>query len=77
MDITNLTLGEISTVEELSGRSLSALSDETAPKGKIMAALAYVLKRRQDPKYTLREAEELTMDQVNELFAKDNDEIKK
>ena len=77
MDITNLTLGEVATVEELSGRSLSTLGDESAPKGKLMAALAYVITKRDDPKYTMRQAEGLTMEDVNKLFTADKDDLKK
>lgn len=77
MDITNLTLGEVATVEELSGRSLSTLNDEATPKGRVMAALAYVLTLRTDPKYTMRQAEALTMEDVNKLFTADKDDVKK
>lgn len=77
MDITNLTLGEVATVEELAGRSLSTLNDENTPKGKIMAALAYVIIKRDDPKYTMRQAEGLTMEDVNKLFTADKDDVKK
>lgn len=77
MDITNLTLGEIATVEELAGVGLAALADEKAPKAKLMAALAYVKTKRENPKYTLREAENLTMDQVSQLFAGESEELKK
>lgn len=77
MDITNLTLGEIATVEELAGVGLAALADEKAPKAKLMAALAYVKTKRENPKYTMREAEGLTMQQVSDLFAAESDETKK
>lgn len=68
MDIKNLTIGEIAKVEELSGYPLAYLSEDDKPKGKLMAALAFVLKRREDPKFTLEAANKLTMDEITSFF---------
>ena len=76
MDIQNLTLGEIAKVEEVSGRAFADISDETAPKGALMAALALVIKRRENPKFSLEDAQALTMNDITELLSKD-DESKK
>lgn len=51
-----LTLGEVSTIEDLSGTSISALSTET-PQGKFLAALVMVAKRRNgEPTFTFNQA---------------------
>lgn len=76
MDIQNLTLGEIAKVEEVSGRALAELSDDTAPKGALLTALALVIKRRENPKYSLEDAQNLTMKDIEALLAGD-DEAKK
>lgn len=76
MDINTLTLGEVAKIEELSGQPLASLSDEAAPKGKLMTALAFVIKRRQDPKYTMIQAEGLRMADIQELLADDGDQAK-
>jgi hypothetical protein len=76
MDISNLTLGEIAKVEEVSGQALAQLSEDDAPKGRLLAALALVIKRRTNPKYSLEEAEALTMNDINALLSGD-DEAKK
>jgi hypothetical protein len=68
MDIKNLTLGEISKVEELSGMPLAALAEEDKPKGKLLASLALVIKRREDPKFTLEQANNLTMAEITALM---------
>lgn len=68
MDIKNLTLGEVSKIEELSGLPLAALGEDDKPKGKLMAALALVIKRREDPKFTLEMANQLTMDDITALM---------
>ena len=77
MDIKNLTMGEISKVEELSGLPIGALADDDKPKGKLMAALAFVIKRREDPKFTLEAANNMTMDEINALLLGDGDSVKK
>lgn len=76
MDIKNLTMGEISKIEELSGLPLSALSDDDKPKGKLMAALAMVIKRREDSKFTLEMANKLTMAEINSLLSEPEEELK-
>lgn len=70
MDFQTLTLGEISKIEEISGLPLSAMADEDKPKGKQMAAIAFIMKKRQDSSYTLKQAEALTFTEVTELLAK-------
>jgi hypothetical protein len=77
MDIKNLTMGEISKVEELSGMPIAALADDDKPKGKLMAALAFVIRRREDPKFTLEAANNMTMDEINALLLGDEDSVKK
>jgi hypothetical protein len=77
MDHNTLTLGEVTIIEELSGLTLQSLGDPNAPKGKIMAALAYVVKKREDPKYTFAMAEQLTSEEANALFAGDTEAVKK
>ena len=58
MDINDLTLGEISVVEQYAGISIDQA--EEAPKGKLLASWAYVVKRRTEPKYKYEDALKLT-----------------
>lgn len=69
MDISKLTLGEIATIEQLSGKPFAELADEEAPKGAILAALAYVIKKREDKSYTIDQARSLTMEDINDLMS--------
>lgn len=71
MDINSLTVGEVAKIESLSGQAISALGDEDKPKGKIMAAFAFVIKYRENPKFTWENALELTLTEVNELLGYD------
>ena len=70
MDINNLTLGEVSRIEEISGLPLSAMAYEAKPKGKQLAAVAFILMKREDKTYTLKQAEELTMPEVMQILGK-------
>lgn len=76
MDIKNLTMGEVAKIEELSGLPLASLSDDDKPKGKLMAALAFVIKRREDPKFTLEMANNLTMAEITSLIGGDDEASK-
>lgn len=68
MDINKLTIGEISKVEELAGRAIGDLGKEDAPKGKLLTALAYVIKKREDKEFTMLKAEAMTMDEITALL---------
>lgn len=74
LDINRLTLGEVAKIEELSGQSISAIGDEDAPKGKALAAMAFVAKRRENPKFSWNEATALTFDEANELIGLSTDD---
>ena len=63
-NLSKLTLGEIATIEELGKCSISDFSDDSKPKGRPMIAMAYVLKKREDPKFTINQAEALTMEDI-------------
>lgn len=68
LDVNKLTLGEVAKVEELSGYPISAIGDDDKPKGLALAALAFVAKRRQDPKFSWNDAQGLTFDEANEIL---------
>jgi hypothetical protein len=69
MDINSLTLGELAKIEELGGASMSTLQDETKPKAKMLAALAFVIKRRENPKITMIEIENTPIKELEDLFS--------
>jgi len=74
IDINTLTLGEVARVEELSVLPISAFSNEDKPKGKALAALAFVWKRRTEPTFTWNDALGLTIEQANEILGIGDDE---
>jgi hypothetical protein len=52
---------------------MAALGDENAPKGKLMAALCFVIKRKSEKDFTFNDAMNLTMDEVQEILGLDDD----
>lgn len=56
LDISSLTLGEMDVIEEMTGlgfeEAYMALS-KPGPKAKILTAMAFVLKRRENPDVTV------------------------
>lgn len=74
IDINRLTLGEVAKIEELSGQPITAIGDDERPKGLALAALAFVAKRREDPKFSWNAAQELTFDEANTILGLGGDE---
>ncbi len=52
IDVNDLTIGEIVEIEERTGLPLDALGQSDKPKGKMLQALAYISKRRDNPDFT-------------------------
>lgn len=80
IEIDKLTLGEIDKIESLAGISISQLGEDDTPKGKMLAALAFVAKRReqmaagQPPAFSWNDALDLTIDEANALVGLGDDE---
>jgi hypothetical protein len=72
-DTNSLTLGEVDIIETLSGQPIGAMADENRPKGKSLAALAYVVKRRSDPTFTFAQAQSLSMGDLKGLGLSDDE----
>lgn len=71
IDYNSLTMGEIAKIEELSGQPFTALEDDSLPKGNALAALAFVVKRREEKGFTWNQAQELTLTDVTDLLGLD------
>lgn len=68
-DFDSLTLGEVALIEELSGQSIGSIADEGAPKGKAMAAIVMVIKRRTgEPDYQFNQALMVPLSEANALL---------
>lgn len=73
LDVTKLTLGEVATIEDLAGVSLSEI--EGAPQGKFLAALVMIHQRRNgEPTFTFNQALATPMDEAQRLLGFDEAE---
>lgn len=64
-DIEDLRLGEIATVERISGQSIKSLSSKNAPQGLTMQAIIMVVKQRTNPKFNLGDAAQVSLKEFN------------
>lgn len=64
-DFNSLTGREVSMIEELSGISITRLSDDEAPKGKFLSAIYFVAKRREVPGFKFNDALDTRIDEQN------------
>lgn len=56
IDLNHLTIAEIETVEEIIDAPIDAVQDPKIRKGKVLRAIAYVMKKRENPDFTLEDA---------------------
>lgn len=75
LDVQKLTLGEIAKIEELGGLSISMFSDDETPKGKMLAAMALIQKRRTGtPTFKWADAMLLSLEEASEIVGLNDDE---
>lgn len=74
IEIDSLTLGEVATIEDLSGTAIGSLGKET-PQGKFLAALYMVAKRRSgEPTFTFNQALNVSVTEANDFLGLDDDD---
>lgn len=76
MNINDLTLAEIADVERLSGRSIATLGDDDTPRGKMLQALVYVIKRKENANFKFEEAGNIPMGEAMELILGDEPDFR-
>jgi hypothetical protein len=74
VDYNDLTLGEIETLEELTGKSLDEIADVNVPKGKLLRALVYVFTRRTKPDFSYADTAKLTLEESVAMLGVSEDE---
>ncbi len=60
-NLEDLTIAEICEIEELTSQPFDAMNDPSMKKGKMLQAIAFISKRRTDPKFTFEQAGELKL----------------
>ena len=76
MDFEDITLGEIAEIEDYAKMPFSDIAEEKLGVIKLRIALAWIMKRRTNPDFTIAEAEKLTPNDFAQLFG-DDDTTKK
>ena len=56
IDISELTIAEVVMIEDLTGMPLDTLGQADKPKGRMLQALAYITKKRDNPEFTFEDA---------------------
>ena len=75
VDINSLTIAEVGEIEDRTGMPLDALGQADKPKGRMLQALAWISKRREDPDFTWEMAGELKINpEQNDPGPTDGDE---
>jgi hypothetical protein len=78
MDFENITLGEIAEIEDYANMSFSEIGEDKPGVFRLRIGLAWVMKRRVDPSFTIQQAEGLTPTDLTDLFGSDeSDAVKK
>ena len=65
----DLTVGEVIEIEEISGLPIDELQKEGTPKGKVLLAMMFVVKKREDPDFTVDQARSLPVAFANDMLA--------
>ena len=72
LDIDSLTLGEIETIEDETGLLIEELMQsapgKSRPSTKVLRCLVWAVRHRQDPSFTMEQARELNIEQMNTLI---------
>jgi hypothetical protein len=76
MDFEDITLGEIAEIEDYAQLPFADIGVEKIGVIKLRIALAWIIKRRDNPAFTIADAEKLTPGDFAELFG-DDDSTKK
>ena len=66
VDVSDLTIAEVVEIEDRTGLPLDALGQADKPKGRMLQALAFIVKRREDPTFTWEQAGELKINTKSE-----------
>ena len=66
--LEDLTLGDVEDVETYAGQPLASLADASSNKGRLMTALAWVIQRKENPKFSLEDAKKMPMGEITKLL---------
>lgn len=73
-NLDDFTLGEIDMIENITGASIGSVAGEDKPQARFLMAMATVMKKREDPSFTLEDASKLRMTELQEIIGTDDEE---
>ena len=77
-NINDLTIAEMEEIEKIAGQPFTDIADMDKPRSGLMKAIAFVIKKSEDPKFTLKDAGGMTLTEINALIIPDGfDEVPK
>jgi hypothetical protein len=78
MDFEDITLGEIEEIEDYAGLPIQMIGEmDKVGTHKLRTALAWIVKRRENPKFTIEDAKKLKASELMTIMGGDDDKQKK
>lgn len=72
-DFESLTLDEVEQIELITGSSIDQMLDAGQAKGKALKAIIFIMKKRQDPSFTIEQAGKIPLTEANAMFMNESD----
>lgn len=72
-DFESLTLDEVEQIELITGSSIDQMLDAGQAKGKALKAIIFIMKKRQDPSFTIEQAGKIPLTEANAMFMSESD----
>lgn len=78
MDFDAITMGEVEEIEAYAGLPISKIAEpDLAGASKLRTALVWVVKRRENAAFTIQDAKNLPVSEMNAILFGEDDEAKK
>lgn len=78
MDFDAITMGEVEEIEAYAGLPISKIAEtDLAGASKLRTALVWVVKRRENADFTIQDAKNLPVSEMNAILFGEGDEEKK
>lgn len=63
-----LTIEEMEAIEDYAGVAFETMADPTVPKSKMLKAIVWVVKRRDNPDFTIDDAGKIAASEAGEII---------
>lgn len=72
-DFESLTIEDVETIEHIAGTAIDSIMDDKSLKGKTLKAIVFVVKKKENPMYTLDDAAKVPFKEAMEMLQGDAD----